>query len=271
MGPGEPGSLVGAYFRIEGKALDRLKGTTLRVPSAPASVPDRDEPIVISLDAAWVAANFAEAEAAPFSTEDLSELSRHLTPQDLEVGEVLFHQGEHPTGVWILQTGAIELIYGSGAQRALIRILNPGEAVGDVQILRGVPSPFKARAAEATSSLFMGRYHFDALLQSSPSISRRWAAKLALQVSRNHDRIVGLLTTVLRDRIARFLLHEAVDGAFRHSQGTIASMLGIHRSSVNQTLSEFEQLGLIRVRYRCTEILDLEGMRRMAEGRFISS
>ena len=224
-----------------------------------------------SLDAAWVAANLAEAEAAPFSTEDLSELSRHLTPTDLKLGEVLFHQGEHPKGVWILQAGAIELIYGTGASRALVRILNPGEAVGDVQVLRGVESPFKARAAEATSGLFLDRHHFEALLNSSPSISRRWAANLALQVSRNHDRIVGLLTTVLRDRIARFLLNEAVDGAFRHSQGTIASMLGIHRSSVNQTLSEFEQLGLIQVRYRCTEILDPEAMRRIAEGRFRTS
>jgi len=223
---------------------------------------------MISLDAAWVAANFAEAEAAPFSREDLGELSLHLTPMELEWGEVLFHEGEHPGGVWILQSGAIELIYGTGDQRALITMLNSGECVGDIQILRGVESPFKARVAEPASCLFLDRSKFEDLMMTSPSVSRRWAAKLALQVSRNHTRIVGLLTNALRDRVAQFLLHESVDGTFRHSQGTIASMLGVHRSSINQVLGEFEQLGLVKVSYRCIEVADQSGLEKMAVGQF---
>ena len=219
------------------------------------------------LDAAWVAANFAEAEAAPFSSEDLAELSHYLTPRDVEWGEVLFHEGEFPSGVWILRTGSIELIYGTGTHRALIRMIHPGEAVGDIQIVRGVPSPFKARAAEPTTCLFITRCDFDGLLARSPSIGRRWMAKLALQVSKNHNRIVALLTTTLRDRVAQFLLHEGVDGVFRHSQGTIAAMLGVHRSSVNQVLGEFEALGLVSVAYRCIEITDRAGLVDVAEGR----
>ncbi|CAN5893889.1 Crp/Fnr family transcriptional regulator [soil metagenome] len=221
------------------------------------------------LDAAWVAANFAEAEAAPFSSADLAELSRHLTPRVVEWGEVLFHEGEHPGGVWLLQTGAIELIYGTGEHRALIRIINPGEAVGDIQLLRGVPSPFKARAAEPCECLFIARDDFDSLLESSTSLARRWMAKLALQVAKNHNRIVALLTSALRDRVAHFLLHESVDGVFRHSQGTMAAMLGVHRSSVNQVLGEFESLGLVKVAYRSIEVVDWQGMARMAEGTFV--
>jgi CRP-like cAMP-binding protein len=226
---------------------------------------------VTSLDAAWVAANFAEAEAAPFSSDDLVELSSYLVPKQVEWGEVLFHEGEHPPGVWILQTGAIELIYGTGDNRALIRMINPGEAVGDLQILREVPSPFKARAAEPSGCLFIDRDAFSALLAGSPAVSRRWMAKLALQVSRNHNRIVALLTTALRDRLAQFLLHENVDGLFRHSQGTIAAMLGVHRSSINQILGEFQDLGLVRVTYRCIEVIDQDGLSRMANGRFAAS
>jgi CRP-like cAMP-binding protein len=223
-------------------------------------------PFVSSIDAAWVAANFAEAEAAPFSSEDLAELSHYLTPRDIAWGEVLFHEGEFPSGVWILRTGSIELIYGTGEHRALIRMIHPGEAVGDIQIVRGVASPFKARAAEPTSCLFIARCDFDALLLRSPSVGRRWMAKLALQVSKNHNRIIALLTTALRDRVAQFLLHEGVDGVFRHSQGTIAAMLGVHRSSVNQILGEFESLGLISVAYRCIEIKDRAGLAGVAKG-----
>jgi CRP-like cAMP-binding protein len=222
---------------------------------------------VSSIDAAWVAANFAEAEAAPFTSDDLAELSLYLSPRDVECGEVLFHDGEFPRGVWILRSGSIELIYGTGEHRALIRMINPGEAVGDIQIVRSVPSTFKARAAEPTACLFIARSDFESLLLRSPSVGRRWMAKLALQVSKNHNRIVALLTTELRDRIAQFLLHEGVDGVFRHSQGTIASMLGVHRSSVNQVLGEFEALGLVSVSYRCISITDREGLVSLAEGR----
>ncbi len=223
-------------------------------------------PDTAALGAAWVAANFAEAEAAPFSSDDLLELSRFLTPKVVESGEVLFHEGEHPGGVWILQAGAIEQIYGTGVHRALIRMINPGGAVGDIQILRRVPSQFKARAAEPSTCLFIDRTDFEVLLATRPSVARRWLAKLSLQVCKNHNRVVELLTTALRDRVAQFLLHESVDGAFRHSQGTIAAMLGVHRSSVNQIVSEFEALGLIAVSYRCIEVLDKDGLKRLAEG-----
>ena len=45
-------------------------------------------------------------------------------------------------------------------------------------------------------------------------------------------------------------------------------MLGVHRSSVNQVLGEFESLGLVKVAYRSIEVIDLEGMVLMAEGKF---
>jgi CRP-like cAMP-binding protein len=221
--------------------------------------------IVSALDAAWVAANLAEAETSPVSHDDLSLLSLHLVPTVMERGMVLFREGEHPGGVWILQSGAIELICGSGASRAVVRMLGPGEAVGDIQILRGVRSSFKARAVELSECLFLDRHEFLALLMTSPTIARRWASKLALQVSRNHDRIVALLTSALRTRIARFLVQESVDGVFRHSQGTIASMLGVHRSSVNEIVGEFERLGLVEVTYRCIRIVDERGLEKWSE------
>jgi CRP/FNR family transcriptional regulator, cAMP and macrophage regulator len=219
-----------------------------------------------AVDAAWVAANLAEAEVTPFSSEDLLELSRVLEARFLESGEVLFREGQKPSGVWILQAGAIELTCGTGPDRAVVRILYPGEAVGDIQILRNVISRFKARAAEPSACLFIPCEEFLSLVTNNPSVGRRWLAKLALQVTKNHSRILSLLTTALRDRVARFLLLESVDGAFRQSQATIAAMLGIHRSSVNQILGEFESAGLVRVTYRCIEIVDKKGLTRVADG-----
>lgn len=219
------------------------------------------------VDAAWVAANLAEPQSSPVSRADLVILSRYLIPKSLQRGEVLFDAGQKPTGVWILQAGALELVSGSGPSKVLIRLLKPGEAVGDIQLIRGVASPFKARAAEPSDCLFIPAGDFLGLLLSSRTIARRWASKLALQVSRNHDRIIALLTGSVRERVARCLLAESTNGAFRHSQGMIASMLGLHRSSVNEVLRDLERLGVIEVTYRCIAITDEDRLGEVADGR----
>lgn len=228
--------------------------------------PSRAEARARQLDGAWVAAHFAEAEVAPFSTADMLAVSRHVQPRSLDAGEVIFTEGEKPEGVWILQDGAIELTFGTGSERLLVRILYGGEAVGDIQILRDAPSRIKARAAESSECLFIDRDSFLSLVTTHPAVARRWMAKLALQVTKNHNRILSLLTGSLRGRVARFLQLESVGGVFGQSQGTIAAMLGIHRSSVNQILRDFESSGVITIAYRCIEVVDLEKLTDIAEG-----
>ena len=214
--------------------------------------------------AAWVAANLADAQRTPVTRADLDILGRHLIATIIERGEVLFDRGGVPRGVWILRSGAVELISGSGRDKAVVRILGPGEAVGDVQLIRGVPSMFKARAADHCESLFIPGAEFLELLASSATIARRWTSKLAVQVSRNHERITELLTSSLRARVVRFLLTESVDDAFSHSQSTIASMLGVHRSSVNEVLRELEASGAVEVGYRYISIMDREKLDQLA-------
>ncbi len=217
-------------------------------------------------DSAWMAKFFGLADAAPMTTPDLAQLSRYFRSVSFKAGTVLFPEGTIPEGVWVLQSGSVELVTRLRGRTAVIRILGSGESVGDIQLLTRRPARYKARAAEACIALFVSARDLERLLIEAPSAARRWISKLTLQVGRNHDRIVGLLGGSLQEKIARCLTDESRDHEFPFSQSTLAALLGVHRSSVNPVLKNFETEGLISLGYRRITILHPKRLSRIARG-----
>jgi CRP-like cAMP-binding protein len=72
-----------------------------------------------------------------------------------------------------------------------------------------------------------------------------------------------------RQRLAGRLLMlvRAMDGVrtLRLSQQSLGELVGLTRKSVNRFLGELEAAGLVRLGYGELEVLDLEGVRRVAE------
>lgn len=209
---------------------------------------------------------FGDADAAPMSTPDLARLSRCFRSVSLKAGTVLFPEGTIPKGVWVLQYGSVELVTRLGGRPAVIRILRSGESVGDIQLLSGRPSRYKARVAEPCIALFATAGDLQRLLIEAPSVARRWISKLNFQIDKNHDRIVALLGGSLEEKVARCLTDESRDHEFPFSQGTLAALLGVHRSSVNPVLKVFEARGLIALGYRRITVLAPRHLSRIARG-----
>jgi CRP/FNR family transcriptional regulator, cAMP and macrophage regulator len=215
-------------------------------------------------DSAWMAKFFGVADAAPMSTLELAQLSRYFRSVSLRAGTVLFAEGTIPKGVWVLQSGSVELFTRLGGRPAVIRILSSGESLGDIQLLTGRPARYKARAADACIALFATAGDLERLFIEAPSVARRWISKLSLQVDRNQDRIVELLGGSLEEKVARCLTDESREHEFPFSQSTLAAMLGVHRSSVNPVLKVFEAQGLIALGYRRITVLAPRHLSRIA-------
>lgn len=213
----------------------------------------------------WLARSFGLSSAAPIRSSDLEILSTHFSTVSLEAGTVLFSKGAIPEGVWILRTGAVELLAHARRRAVVVRVVGVGESVGDVQILSRTPAQYKARAAEESTCLFARAENLERLIREAPELARRWVTKLAMQVCRNQDRILELLSTSLDQKVARALLLESSDGEFPFSQAMLASMIGVHRSSISPLLKKFEKEGLISVAYRSICILDRDHLALIAD------
>jgi CRP-like cAMP-binding protein len=215
--------------------------------------------------AAWVARCVGRGTAAPLRPDDVTALAGTLRVREFDPGQAAFSAGDSAAGVWIVRDGRIELSVGSGRHRAVVHLLRPGDVDGDIQLLLGMPMPYTGRALTGATCLYLDSADFERLLAGRPPIARRWLSSVAQRLAASQARVLSLLGGSLTAQAARLLAEEADDGRVELPQRTLAAMLGVQRPSLNKVLKDLERDGLIRIGYSAIDILDVEGLARLAK------
>ena len=214
--------------------------------------------------AAWVARCVGHGATAPLSEADLEGLARELTEHRFERGTVLFTAGSLPSGVWLVQEGAVGLFAGAPPDRVLLSVMHAGDVDGDLALLLDMAAPYGAETMEPSVCLRLDADAFARLLATQPALARRWLTSLAGRLAHSQQRLVDLLGVPLVQQVARVLLAEAADGRVPYSQSTLAALLGARRPSVNKAVNSLASRGLISVSYRMVRIDDPAGLTRVA-------
>lgn len=194
--------------------------------------------------------------AGALPADDVAALAGHLVLRKLDSGQVVFDPQDRPDGVWLVRSGVVELMMGSGQSRLVVQVLREGDVFGDVSLLTDRESSYYPRAACATICLWLAADDFLRLLAHRPAIARLWLSHCAARFFDSQARLPGLLEGSLPQRTAVLLIREARGGMITLSQATLAAMLGIPRPSVNRVLRMFQRQGLISLSYRRIRILD---------------
>ncbi len=192
----------------------------------------------------------------PLGQADLVELAKVLRRAELTAGTVLYGEGRPPRGTWIVERGCVELSEGSGAERSVVGVVRDGGIVGDVYLLLNIPPPFTARCSEDMLGWFLPGDEFRRLLATFPSLAIAWLCNVSGRLQQTRSRVLVVLGRSLPQRLAGILLEEAVDGLVRLPQRTLAQMLGVQRTSVNKTLKDFEEAGLVILGYGIVRLAD---------------
>ncbi len=215
--------------------------------------------------AAWVARCVGRGETVPLGPDDVQALASSLQARTLEPGAVLFAAGTGPAGVWLVQSGLVELSVGSGRKRAVLAVLREGDVDGDIPLLLRMPPPYTARALDRVQCLYLSPEEFERLLNGRGQLARRWLTSVAARLANSQSRLVGLLGGSLTSQTARLLVDEAdAAGRIALSQATLAAMLGAQRPSVNKVLRELSAQALIEVSYRNIRVLDRDRLAALA-------
>lgn len=217
--------------------------------------------------AAWVARCVGRGEVSPLGPQEISALASLLRTRRFAPGEPMFGTGGEGerSGIWIIQTGRVELAVGSGNRRSVVYVLHPGDVEGDVQHLLGLSLPYVGRALDEVTTLYLDNDGFERLLAEHQAIGRRWLSSVAQRLLNSHQRVIGLLGRSLRGQVARLLLDEAVDGDVMLPQRTVAALLGVQRPSLNRILKDFERRGLIEVGYGSIAVRDAAGLGKVVD------
>jgi CRP-like cAMP-binding protein len=194
----------------------------------------------------------------------MAALTGHLAIRTLPAGANAFAPGSRPDGVWVISSGAIELMVGEGPHRLVAQVLREGDVFGDISLLIDRDPPYHPHAATTTTCLWIAAEDFLGLLSERPALARVWLTSCARRFFDSQTRLLRLVDGALPQRVARHLLSEARNGVVALPQATLAAMLGVPRPSLNRVLRDFKRQRLISLHYRRVRLLDADGLRRAA-------
>ena len=187
---------------------------------------------------------------------------------DMDAGDVLHEPGEPMREVYFPTSGMISLVE-RGRDGTMVEVGTAGAdgMVGISVFLDVRDGSSEAMAQVPGSVLAMSADDFQTLLQQAPVLHRQMQryTHLTLTVSARNAACNRLHTLV--ERAARWLLttRDRVGSTeFPLTQEFFASMLGSHRPGVTVAAGGLKKAGVIRYRRGLIEIIDPEGLERLA-------
>ncbi len=214
---------------------------------------------------AWLARSFGRADYAPLATADLEVLIDSAEVVSKYPGTHLFHEGESPVGVYLIQSGEVEVYRGNGGTRRVVSHAGPGTVLGDVSLFEGLPH---ISSAQAVTPVRLFRFERDKLLAElarNPAISMRWLVAGLRRMEKTQQRVIRLMHKTVLGQVADLLGEEADSRGDVHlSQTTIATLLGVSRQSVNEALGRLRDQGMVETGYRHIRVLSAERLTRIS-------
>ncbi|HLJ04419.1 MAG TPA: DHA2 family efflux MFS transporter permease subunit [Solirubrobacteraceae bacterium] len=109
-----------------------------------------------------------------------ASLAAHAAVTRLPAGEWLFREGDPGDAMYVVRAGRLEVV--DEQTGTVLRELGRGDVLGELALLTESPRSASVRAARASDLLVVRRSDFDALLETSPALSRALNRVLAEQL-----------------------------------------------------------------------------------------
>jgi CRP/FNR family transcriptional regulator len=172
--------------------------------------------------------------------------------------DILFHQGDPGSTCHVIVKGKVRVfVIGEDGHELAMRILGPGEIVGEMALFEDLPRSANVQALEETHTLEL---HQDVLLrclQRSPTLALSLLRAMSERLRYTVEEAEGLASLTVGERLMRRLRKLAewsgapVQGGVRLSlpmtQQELAALVGTSRESVNRAMVRLRRDGKVRI------------------------
>lgn len=204
------------------------------------------------------------------SAESLDYLGDIVERIDLERNAVLFFQDDPGDGVYVVESGSVEIsILSPSGKKLSLNVMRPPDVFGEIAALDGGPRTATATCLEDTALLRFGRRRLREAMLEQPEIAVDLIAILCARLRWVSQQVEDLAIRNLEGRLARRLLilhHKFSDemGNLQLSQSELADFLGVTRESTNKTLQTWRSRGLITLSRGSIRIIKLDDLANVA-------
>lgn len=188
---------------------------------------------------------------------DLDEISQHKVTNTYKKGQTLFVQGNHPFGLYCINSGNIKVTKtGTDGKESIVRIVKGGDVLGHRSLFTSDYYTATATAIEETKVCFIDKKYILRLMQEKPSVSLNIINKLSRDMGAAENKVSSFHQKNVRERLAELLLllkesHGLkIEGDkykldIKLTREEMATMIGTANETLIRFISEFKDEGLI--------------------------
>lgn len=193
-------------------------------------------------------------------------------------GQIVFHEGRIPTGIYCLKSGKIKISkIGIDGKEQIVRFVIPGGLLGIRALVSGRHYMATATTLEDSVVCFIGKQTFFEITTKYPDISQCILKNLSKLLEEAEQRMTSLAQKPVRERLAESLL--VLDKIFKSekcpvekstislSREDLANIVGTATETVIRLLSDFKEENLIAVVGRKIVLLNPDALKKIAGNR----
>ena len=205
----------------------------------------------------------------PLAEGPLRWLCEHASWVEFTSGEVVFLEGEHVSGLHVVEQGWLKIVKTSlDGREHVLRLIGPGEAFNESGVFANRPTPATAIALEPAGIWLLRREAILHLLHEQPEFAQQLIAGMAGRIIDLVEAVADLSLRPVASRLARLILQDSQDGVLPrprwYTQSELAARIGTVPDVVQRALRTLEIGGLIAIDRHQIRIRDRAALEELA-------
>jgi CRP/FNR family transcriptional regulator len=197
--------------------------------------------------------------------DEMMEVASITTSRTYEKGEFVYTQGDVGEKLYVIHKGRVKITrISSNGKEQVIRVVGPGEFMGELSLFSSLPMTDNGEVLEKTSLCIIEGKELKKIMIKYPTIAFKVMEELSQRLERAENLIEDINLHSVETRLAQGLIKMANKNnevILNMTKGDFASQLGMSQETLSRKLSSFQEQGLIKqVGNRKIVLLDLEGL-----------
>jgi len=179
------------------------------------------------------------------------EVAGITSQKTYEKGEMIYMAGDKGEKLRVIHTGKVKIsrVSDSGKEQ-VIRILEPGDFMGELSLFSPVPLTDNGEAMEKTTVCIIAGEKIKELMKKYPAIAFKVMEELSKRLEKAESLIEGITLHGVEKRLAAALIrmsNSKGEVILNMSKGDFASYMGMSQETLSRKLSNFQDMGLIKL------------------------
>lgn len=197
--------------------------------------------------------------------EELDEIIDISNHKKYQKGDIVYQAGDNSHSLYVIYEGQVKIYrLSEDGKVQIIRILGPGEFMGELSLFSLLPTTDFAEALETTTICIINGNALKERVEKYPSISLKIMEELSKRLEVVESLVENINLHTVEWRLAQVLLkmaNEVNEVELRTSKGNLASQIGMTQETLSRKLTSFQEKRLIKnIGHRKIIILNRKGL-----------